>query len=428
MSQRILLCTVGGSHQPILKAIRSSEPDYTCFFCTGPDTETGRPGSEVQIIGEGKVIKVIKASRDDKKPSLPNIPTQADLADDSWEAKIIPADDLDGTWLMMRKTIADLVNDHPGAKFVADYTGGTKTMTAALVLAALESDSVKLQLVSGARPDLNSVESGSEQAMPASVERIRLNRDMKLHLAAWDRFAYREAAAGLDGIDVAANSPDRRRLGIARALSHGLALWDDFDHAGANQKLDSYKKHMAECHLRALSLLTKTEQCGIRPAAQLFDLWLNAQRRAAQGRYDDAVARVYRMLEWCAQWQLQSKKGIDTANLRTELAPVGARPGHNGEISVGLWAAWQVVHEQLDGPASEFIEQHGAALENLLQKRNHSILAHGFKPVKEDDWKQMHAWLKQHFLPVLRTLAQEAGVREMPEQLPTAAPQSTLPD
>ena len=427
MSQQILLCTVGGSHQPILKAIASAKPAYVCFFCTDRDPVTGKPGSIVQVTGEGKVIR---ANRGDEKPSLPNIPAQAGLGDEQFETQIVPADNLDEACRIMRESIAaldKLDKRFPDADFVADYTGGTKTMTAALALAALESDSVKLQLVSGPRPGLETVEDGNERAMGVSVARIRLNRAMKLHLAAWSRFAYREAAAGLDAIPVETNSPDWPRLCRAQALSHGLALWDDFDHTGADRKLSSYRRYMDECHLRDLSLLTQTDRPG-NPPARLFDLWLNAQRRAAQGRYDDAVARVYRLLEWCAQWQLKSKKSIDTANLPAELAPDGAKPGRDDRISVGLRQAWQVVHKQLDGPASEFIEQHGAELENLLQIRNKSILAHGFQPVQQGDWERMRQWLKQHFLPVLRTLAQEVGVRQMPEQLPANPPQGVLPD
>ena len=423
MNNKILLCTVGGSHEPILKAIESARPDYVCFFCTGKDPLTERKGSIVQVIGSGKVIK---ASRDDEKPSLPNIPTQAGLGDEQFEDQIVLADDLDEAWLTMRQTVADLGKRFPDADFVADYTGGTKTMTVALVLAALESDSVELQLVSGARPDLKTVKSGSEQAMTASVARIRLNRDMKLHLAAWSRFAYREAAAGLDAIRVVTSSPDRPRLDRAQALSHGLALWDDFDHAGADKKLNGYKKYMDERHLRALSLLTQTGKPGT--PARLFDLWLNAQRRAAQGRYDDAMARVYRLLEWSAQWQLQSKKGIDTADLPAEMAPAGVSPGRGGKISVGLRHAWQLVREQLDDPGRKFIEQYESKLLDWLGVRNKSILAHGFRPVQKADWEETQQLVEQKFLPVLCDLAQEVGVHEMPVQLPTAPPKSILQD
>ena len=84
MSETVLLCTVGGSHQPILEAIRATSPAYVCFICSGRDTETERPGSIGQVTGSGSVIR---AHRDDKKPTLPNIPTQAELEPDRFAVK-----------------------------------------------------------------------------------------------------------------------------------------------------------------------------------------------------------------------------------------------------------------------------------------------------------------------------------------------------
>ena len=73
---------------------------------------------------------VIKAHPRDDRPSLPNIPTQAELDGDWFEWRIVPADDLDGAYRAMRDAIVSLGTQFPGARFVADYTGGTKTMTA----------------------------------------------------------------------------------------------------------------------------------------------------------------------------------------------------------------------------------------------------------------------------------------------------------
>ena len=56
----------------------------------------------------------------------------------------------------MRKAIAELAEQYPGARFIADYTGGTKTMTAALVCAVLECDNIELQLTGGARLQISS--------------------------------------------------------------------------------------------------------------------------------------------------------------------------------------------------------------------------------------------------------------------------------
>ncbi len=199
----VLLCTVGGSHQPILRAIKTAAPRHVCFFCTNRDPETGKSGSITQITGTGKVIK---AGYNDENPTLPNIPTQAGLDDHGFEHHIVPADNLDGAYDAMRRAADELAQRFPGAQLVADYSGGTKTMTAALVCTALERDDMELQLVAGARADLVRVRSGTEQVMTASVARLRLERAMRPYLAAWRRCAYHEAAEGRAGL-----YPDYRR-------------------------------------------------------------------------------------------------------------------------------------------------------------------------------------------------------------------------
>src|SRR5512143_3703278 len=95
----ILICTVGGSHEPILTAIRQTSPDFVCFICSGKDPATGRPGSDVQITGKGSIIK---KSPLDEKPTLPNIPTQAGLREEQYEVAEVPADDLEQAFGQIR--------------------------------------------------------------------------------------------------------------------------------------------------------------------------------------------------------------------------------------------------------------------------------------------------------------------------------------
>ena len=424
MNNPILLCTVGGAHQPILKAIESTSPRYVCFFCTDRDPGTGRPGSIVQITGEGNVIK---AGFGDAEPTLPNIPAQAGLDAERFEARTIPADDLDGAFFTMRAAADDLAGRFPGARFVADYTGGTKTMTAALVCAVLERDDVELQLIAGARRDLVRVEDGTEQAMSASVARLRLDRTMAPWLGAWRRFAYHEAADGLSRIRMAAiSNTDKARLELARILSQALARWDDFDHGGALVLIEDQAVRVASrlpALLPALRRLVDEDDARHEPA-RLFDLWLNVERRATQGRFDDAVARWYRLMEWTAQWQLRAGLGVDTANFPRDLLPpdTATVPSHDGKIKIGVWQAWQIVERHLSGPARAFIVEHGPVLRDLLDLRNHSILAHGYRPVGAADWKQVGAWTRERFLPVLRILALDAGLKHEPSQLPTVLP------
>ena len=412
MSFTILICTVGGSHEPILTAISANKPNYVCFFVTS--------GSVIQIQGNGNVIKVKPGA---PKPALPNIPTQAQLAEDCFKCVEIEADDLDAIFLTMQRAIADLRKQHPDAKFIFDYTGGTKSMSAALVSAALEMDDVDLQLVTGKRTNLYGIQSGNQRAMGANITGARLRREIRSQLAAWKHFSYREAANGLQRIHARIGTPGVEQLDTAQALSESFALWDDFDHKGARSRLNGYEKYLqGKTYLQELSLLNDPSKQGNEPA-RLFDLWMNAERRARQGRYDDATGRWYRLMEWTAQWQLKVKKNINTADLPAKMIPQGAElhPNRSGRIQIGLYHAWQVVKEQSGGSIRDFIISHENKLRDMLDVRNKSILAHGFDSVSHETWQQIRDWTTESFLPLLDELAREAGLQRRPEQLPTEA-------
>lgn len=171
-----------------------------------------------------------------------------------------------------------------------------------------------------------------------------------------------------------------------------------------------------------MALKWLTTEDDVQEPARLLDLWRNAERRAAQGRYDDAVARVYRLLEWSAQWLLRSRCGIDTGNVQAEQIPPGMNltPNHKGKISVGLRTAWELLaYYQPDSPASGFFLAEQNALIGWLKIRNESILAHGFRPVSENDWHNKTTdWVKTRFLPALLQEMAVVRIRELPPQLP----------
>ncbi len=406
-----LICTVGGSHQPIVRAIETLQPGFVCFVCSEDDPATGNKGSYTQITGKGKIIK---AHFGDEKPSLPNIPSQVGLAPDNFEILKVPADDFDAIyrtvteWLTARST--------EGEKLVADYTGGTKTMSAALAVAALDDEQVELQLVSGSRANLVRVESGAEQVLPASVESSRFCRRLRAAVSPWARFAYEDTVDALTVMQPPANVELRGEYQRAKDVSRALAAWDRFDHRSALTILASYKARIGQTlglHLKALEMLNET-QGPRREALQLYDLWLNARRRATQRRYDDAVARVYRLLEWTAQWQLRLHAGIETADIPAEKIPTSIELGKNreGRYQAGLFQAWQLIGELLDNAAAEFIAGNASKMLDHLKIRNHSILAHGFEPIDASQWKALANWMEAGFLPMLATLAaKDAGLR-----------------
>lgn len=419
MSARcVLICTVGGSHQPIITALEQLAPDHVLFVCTDRDPGTGRAGSLQQIIGKGLVIK---SAPDDAKPSLPNIPTQTRLARERFQELLVPADDLNAAFVAIDASLASLKERFPGARLIADYTGGTKTMSAALVAAALDHARVELQVVTGNRANLVRVLDGTQSAAPASVDGIRISRAIEAHTAAWQRFAYEEATQGLRSIVVPPASGLRARLDRARDLSAAFAAWDRFDHAKALVLIEPYAPLVTGSlglQLPALRALA-SEGDSRREPLRIWDLWLNAERRAAGGRFDDAVARVYRLIEWTAQWVLRAQAGLDTADLPADrISPaVAATQTRSGKYQAGLFVSWQLVGKWTQGPASRFFHQDQDSLRDILEFRNRSILAHGFRPIGAEGWKGLRSWLEGRFIPMLRDEMVAARVFAAP-QLP----------
>jgi len=414
----ILICTVGGSHQPIVSAITGQRPDYVIFICTGNDPATGQQGSVSQITGQGMCIK---ANFGDAKPTLPSIPVQAGLQPEQYRVQRTLADNLDQIYLDCSNAIQSALTEHTGAKLTADYTGGTKSMSAGLVMAVLEHQEIELRLMIGGRSDLIKVQDGSEFSALANIEQLRFERLLAPYRQAWTRYAYSEAEAGLKLITPPHNTDLRGKYIRFRDLSHAFAEWDNFNHDGAQQILLNYSKQLGPLapQLQSIALLNakKPQLC---EAAKLFDLYLNAQRRAAQGRYDDAIARAYRLVEWTAQWLLKVHCGIETANIDEAAIPEGMalKPNRNGQLQAGLFDAWQLVKHKTSGAAAQFIKAEENRLLNHLKIRNGSILAHGFEPVKTVDWQIIQAWLEQQFIPMLLTETAKTGIKELPMQLP----------
>jgi len=414
---KLLICTVGGSHEPILRAVEAVQPDFVLFVCSRDDEATGRPGSYIQIVGKGNIVR----AHGDSKPTLPNIPTQIGLEEDRYAHIRVSADDFDSVYSGINDWLER--NVQKGQEIVADYTGGTKTMSAALVAVALDRPGIRLQLVTGPRVNLVKVESGMEIPLPAGVARTRFRRQLAQALVPWRRHAYDEAETLLEDIGA---PQDPRLLGEyhrALNLSRAFAAWDRFQHDRAHELLSAHASQVGTAWPSLLGDLSA--MTGDRPAREplrLFDLWRNAQRRSIQGRYDDAVARLYRLLEWSAQWLLRTRAGIDTADVPAERVPehLTLHPNREGRFQAGLYQAWQLAAVHCGQEVNDFWKSESRHLLDLLKMRNHSILAHGFAPLGEEEWRRFAQWTEERLLPLLLDSSGQAPwrVKKLPAQLP----------
>lgn len=407
---KILLITVGGSHAPILKAIAFHRPDRTIFFVTDRDPLTNAPGSLLQITGKGKVIK---ARPEDEKPSLPNIPDQAGLSPDQWEAVVVAADHFDECFAKILATGQRLRREWPDAQLVSDYTGGTKTMSAALVTVAVELG-MYLSLVTGPRPDLVGVHC-NELVRPVSVERLRFSRLQHQLDVAFSAYAFDTALRLLE--QHVPSDADMPAYTLYRVQCQLFDAWDRFQYQEAFDHFTHLNNRLAPLmgtQVSALQRLAELERHGVGQSwkcglAQLVDLWHNAGRRAACGRYDDAVARWYRFLEALAQNTLLIEHGIRTADLSAErdlpeellppLTQEGTRPA-------GLFQSYRLLaHLSPDHEVSKMFTEHSGRLRDLIAHRNHSLLAHGSTPVDQKTWQRVAAFVAEAVWPVIESLA-----------------------
>jgi hypothetical protein len=418
--QRILILTVGGSHQPLVRSIQQNRPDFTCFLCSADSGKT--KGSHSQVTGPGNVC----SSRFGlERPDLPNIVTQTQLATDAFAVReITEFDNLSECYLAACQWIDQLHRDHPEATILVDYTGGTKSMTAGLAAAALDDGQCEIQLVSGVRQDLVKVVDQTEFVRPVRVWDAQLARRFRLARTALSRYDYVGAVGVLE--DAAARFASPATLDKVQrwlSLSRGFDAWDRFDHATAQRLLQPYRKHVVPYAL-VLDRIVDGKGDGFE---WVEDLLQNAARRAAQQRYDDAVGRLYRALEMTVQVWLKNRYDLDTSNLDAAKVPETHRHvldkyrDDKGIIKTPLLASWELAAAFADDPLGAHFAPLRNRLLNFLTVRNASLFAHGVRPITSGDYRE-HSEQIHEFIRTCITLAAEsqgAKRRAALEQFPT---------
>jgi len=422
-----LICTVGGSHQPIVKAINSLTPDKTIFICSEDNEETNKKGSYISVNGKGLMNK---SSFNLENPDLPNIVTQCQLTEKTYQIEKVPSDDLNTCYIKMQDIIKDLDQQH----IICDYTGGTKTMSAALAMLAADNY-LTLNLIIGTRADHIKVQDGSEESVEMDIHALRSSREIKASAALWGNYAYDQAQQTVESLP--ANMQNRAGRKRFIELSKAFAAWDKFDHEQALNILENYQNIIGRYYSKHLTTLrhlidtNKSTEDKIKYTPYLIiDIWNSAKRKAHQGYYDDAIARAYRLLECTAQWILLKEKGWETSNLPEDLpSHIQITKNRQQQNQAGLYASWQLIQEFGNNTASKFAKQELDKMMTYIQIRNNSILAHGYTPVHKEQWNEFEQWLKQCFFNMLDQQIQPLigkTIKATELQLPQSYPSELL--
>jgi CRISPR-associated protein (TIGR02710 family) len=295
---------------------------------------------------------------------------------------------------------------------LVDLTGGTKCMSAALALAARRWP-CQFAYVGGA--DLGGAErtKGGVGVVVSGKEQIVYSQNP------WDSLGYQaveDAVALLDQGDYegAKSTLDQALKNVARGdikselaafklFCEAYQAWDIFDHDLALKKLGEVARNANNIrHLFGIEAadLLRTVQShqsflrALKDSAQgrffLLDLCANARRCADRGRYDDAVSRLYRMIEATAQLRLREEPHYiaDTGKIPLDMVPEALREqwaikASEDHLMLGLQDDFQLLKALGDVLGQRFEELGLAGERGPLQQRNGSILAHGFTTVRK---------------------------------------------
>jgi CRISPR-associated protein (TIGR02710 family) len=401
---RILVVSLGGSPEPVVNCINSLRPDRVVFFCS--------EGSQSQV---ETVLRTVPIPEFEQARDI--VVLQQRFSRRQGEEVISEIDHLEIVYARATDLLMRLRRDSPGSTLMVDYTGGTKTMAAGLAMAAIDVDGVQLQLTTiPERPKGENALSGP--SLPVAVAKIDIQARRLLDLELpplLKRFDYGAAGAAVSRVrqlETRSSTHTAKLLIRLEQLLNALDAWDRFDHRHAvegigsigdqslNERFQERLQRILACRqlVEGESLISaKFKGHGLEAVE---DLLLNAKRRAAQQRWDDAVGRLYRAAELTAQTLLLidvcdkvGTEGIRTANVAVERLPSSLQEKYqyksrNGDkLQLGLRDAFHLLGD-LDHPTGLIWKQDESRYLNLLQIRNNSLYAHGFRPIRFDDWNR----------------------------------------
>ncbi len=287
-------------------------------------------------------------------------------------------------------SIEEKIKEYEKHEIIIDYTSGTKTMTTSAALVAMLYQK-KLFITSGKRGENGIVIPGTEEIKSQNL------------FAAYDKYAFDKAKEAFNSyryadaknylMQIVAMEEKEDYIKIVEAYD----LWDKFNHGKAKQLMDEIKSKGTTFNLNK-SFLGKLHGEKEKPVETYLipDLLNNARRRMEEGKYDDAVARLYRCVEMIAQYRLKSVYGLDPSEI--QFADLETKPVDNlrkyenkkdekGIIRLAMRNSFELLKDLKDEIGNIMNDNE---LKDLLKKRNLSILAHGIQPVTREDAEKMY--------------------------------------
>lgn len=437
--QKALVLSVGGSSEPLIYSIKTYKPDFIYFLHSGDTREyVDITLSEFDYDSSQYLLKELKNPQS-----------------------------LEESFSKSREIISSLKKDYD---VHVDFTGGTKPMVAGLVLAAI-GEECKYSYVGsnkgregrdkdGVGVVVNGFEEIISQKDPYDLYAVvEFNRGM-------DFFNKYQFTAAKSNFIAASEKLEDKNLKELATLYIDLVelydVWDKFNNKVNKKTLNSYLENQIlkkinnsenirntledespsflsqiEANINFLKL--KISRNGVIEIDDvkyyLPDLLNNASRRIEEGKYDDAVARLYRATELIAQTGLANEGFININRLRENKIfriPLDAIENCDNKDAVeyikGLDEYWYAKKGVMKIPLAksfDFLKHLGCQyandyledkrLKSMVNKRNDSLLAHGLNPINREDAENLFESVLKYSIGVFPEIEKYMEMAKFPK-------------
>lgn len=296
---------------------------------------------------------------------------------------------------------------------VVDYTGGTKVMTAALVLATIGGP-YRFNYVGGdrrAKDGLGVVIDGHEKVYsemnPWSVFAEEERRQVVI------LFNRRRYSSVIEIIERCTQNslPEEIVLyfDFVKLLAEAFMYWEQFNHVLARRKmlkgaaaLELFVRRFPDPEMEPLQrqltaseqylnkIIDVTDNMKVLHPVLIDDILNNARRRMDDKSFDDAAARMYRALELYGQIVFLEAVGCSNSAVTPDVLPEKIRERFTtkyldreaGILKLPLQATFEFL-DTIGHEAGRRFFANKKEMEKIQMNRNLSILAHGITPVTD---------------------------------------------
>jgi len=382
----IMIMSLGGSPEPLIKSIMTHRPEKIIFLA-----------SHESVSLAGDILKKL----DFKPIPIYEITDDPNIMFECYKKARHCAE---------RVKAMNISPDN----VIVDYTGGTKVMTAALILATIGWP-FRFNYVGGEQRNKNGlgvVMDGHEKMFAEMNPWLIFAEEERRQIVTL--FNRRRFSAVVQIIDDCSTKElpleIKGYFAFIRPLAEGFLYWEQFNHPTASRKLKGGMELLAsyiktypdsglvdffdegrKCEAFLQKLIEDTGELKKSNFILVEDLLNNARRRMADKRNDDAAARIYRALELYGQIVFQELTGFANNDVKPGEIPDQIRdeflrkykdPKKN-TCKLPMTATFQFLKEKGHHAGLRFFAQE-KEIKKIQNNRNESILAHGIKPVSEN--------------------------------------------